>query len=545
MEKQDAERIITDYVKPVYGFALKRCKTMEDAEDLSQEIILKAFRALLLKEDIENAGKFIWTIAHNALSNYYRDAGKFSIGAPIEELAEDIPDGRMDILGDLVKQEEVEKLQSEIAYLSKLQRRIVIAYYYENKKQEEIARELALPMGTVKWHLFEAKKDLKRGMEIMRTASELKFNPIKFAMCGTNGMEGTKGSNWNFFRSSLSQNIAYVVWKEAKTINEIAEALGVSPVYVESEAEYLEEYGFLTKRGEKYLCNILIEEGTREIQQLRDIMYEEAAKLFVNELYEELMKEEVWKHPGMEGGNQEKDKNFFLWSLIPYITACSGGVEKEEKISFEEVATLRPDGGHNICEAVIENEAATQTKYYESMAKHFTGICWNQKENLTLWQIDTEWSEKRISSGYQQESWQVLDYLKRMVDGGELSRSEYAYLAEKGLIKVINTPDGLFKTEKQCVWLKAGIKNELIAIGERIKEKYKNQLLELQKPYMEAIRRETPKHLLTMREYGFQFIFSYDGLFVLHCLKNLVENGKLLPPKESQRKALTTIIIEE
>lgn len=161
---------------------------------MSQEIILKAFRVLLLKKDIEDVGKFIWTIAHNALSNYYREAGKFSIGVPIGELTEDIPDGKTDILGDLVNQEEVEKLQSEIAYLSKLQRRIAIAYYYENKKQEEIAKELALPVGTVKWHLFELKKDLKRGMEIMRTASELKFNPIKFAMCGTNGSEGTKGS---------------------------------------------------------------------------------------------------------------------------------------------------------------------------------------------------------------------------------------------------------------------------------------------------------------------------------------------------------------
>ena len=39
--------------------------------------------------------------------------------------------------------------------------------------------------------------------------------------------------------------------------------------------------------------------------------------------------------------------------------------------------------------------------------------------------------------------------------------------------------------------------------------------------------------------------FSYDGLFVLHCLKTLVENGKLLLPKENQRKSLTTIVIEE
>lgn len=555
MKKQDAEHIITGYMKPVYGFALKRCKNMQDAEDLSQEIILKAFRALLVKEDIGDVGTFIWTIAHNTLSNYYRDAGKFCTGGPVEELAEVLSDEKQDLLTGLVEQEEAEKLQSEIAYLSKLQRRIVIAFYYENKKQEEIAKELSIPVGTVKWHLFEAKKDLKRGMETMRTASELKFNPIRFSMCGTNGSEGTKGSNSNFFRSPLTQNIAYAVWKEAKTVNEIAEALGVSPVYVESEAEYLEEYGFLTMHGEKYLCNILIEEGTTEINQLRDTMYEEAAKLFANELYEELVKAEIWNHPDVQGGfteelsfekTQEKDKNFFLWALIPYITACSNKAPQEASVSFEDAATLRPDGGHNICYATIDNEAAKQSKYYDSMKDHFYGACWNQVGKLTLWQVDSEWSEKRIDNWYHQEVQRALISLNHMVDGEELSKDEYAYLAEKGLIKTLGSPDGLFKAGWQCVWLEgAEIKSELLALGDRLRKKYQTVFQELQKPYVDAVRRATPKHLHTMLNYGLQYTFYWDGWFILHCMKTLVESGKLLLPKEHQRKALTTIIIKE
>ena len=49
MRRQDAENIITEYLKPIFGFALKRCKSTQDAEDLSQEIVLRAFRALLAK----------------------------------------------------------------------------------------------------------------------------------------------------------------------------------------------------------------------------------------------------------------------------------------------------------------------------------------------------------------------------------------------------------------------------------------------------------------------------------------------------------------
>ena len=52
MNKQEAEKVIAEYVKPIFGFALKRCSSQEDAEDLSQEIVLKAFKSLLVKNDI-------------------------------------------------------------------------------------------------------------------------------------------------------------------------------------------------------------------------------------------------------------------------------------------------------------------------------------------------------------------------------------------------------------------------------------------------------------------------------------------------------------
>ena len=236
MKRDLAEKITTEYLKPVYGFALRRCANLQDAEDLTQEIILRAFRALLAKNDVESPDKFIWTVAHNTLANYYRDKANTVIGVPIDEFAEILPSDD-DTSSGIIEKETTDRLHREIAYLSKMQRRIVIAYYYENKKQEAIAAELGIPLGTVKWHLFEAKKELKRGMDTMRNASELKFNPVKFGLCGFNGSAGTKGAASNYLRSPLSQNIEYVVWKEAKTIGEIADALGVSPVYVESEAE--------------------------------------------------------------------------------------------------------------------------------------------------------------------------------------------------------------------------------------------------------------------------------------------------------------------
>ena len=160
MNRQDVKKIITEYLKPIFGFALKRCKSIHDAEDLSQEIAIRAFRALLVKDDVVDMGKFIWTVAHNTLSNYYRDAAKSMFGVSIDEVAELIADPYSELDTD-DNRDAIRRLQTEIAYLSKLQRRIVIAYYFENRKQADIAWELGIPLGTVKWHLFEAKKELK------------------------------------------------------------------------------------------------------------------------------------------------------------------------------------------------------------------------------------------------------------------------------------------------------------------------------------------------------------------------------------------------
>lgn len=92
VNRQDVKKIITEYLKPIFGFALKRCKSIHDAEDLSQEIAIRAFRALLVKDDVVDMGKFIWTVAHNTLSNYYRDAAKSMFGVSIDEVAELIAD---------------------------------------------------------------------------------------------------------------------------------------------------------------------------------------------------------------------------------------------------------------------------------------------------------------------------------------------------------------------------------------------------------------------------------------------------------------------
>ena len=554
--KKNAEQIITEYLKPIYGFALKKCKNLQDAEDLSQEIACKAFRALTYKDDIEDVGKFIWTIAHNALSNYYRASAKTIVGVSIEEVAELVADPSSSFDED-DNAETIKTLQSEIAYLSKLQRQIVIAYYFENRKQEEIASLFHIPLGTVKWHLFEAKKELKRGMNTMRNASELKFNPIKFTGFSVNGSNGELSPD-DYFRTPLSQNICYCVRDTFMSINEIAEALGVSPVYVEGEVDFLEKYGFLKMQKDKYIANFLITDASTDFLSLSDQMYKEAAKLFANDLYDELCASGILDDPAiicaqtddtsLKNAGVSRDHNYLLWTLIPFVAAWSGKHLIEKKISFNEVATIRPDGAQNIFKADVTPENLEMPAEYVPM-KNWCGPMWIGHAGKVLWQIDCPYSYR----GEGQHGFLDFDHVSRMLslfqhemDGESLSKDDYAWLAQRGYIKTNGDYDGMFKSAWQIVILKdEEIKNRLVSMGDKLKEKYKEQFDALKVPYAKALMDMTPKHLQKVTEYELQYTFHSDGWFLLHCINTLVQNGKLKEPTEGQRKSLMTLVFGE
>lgn len=553
MDRQQAERITTEYIKDIYAFTLRRCNSIQDAEDLSQDITIKIFNSLIEKEDINDVNKYIWTIAHNSLKNYYRKKDNSFIGISFEQIDNYVIDSK-DMSTDIIKRESIERLQKGIAYLSKTQRKIIIAYYFESKSQKDIADELGLPIGIVKWHLFEAKKELKKGFNIMRKTETLKFNPIAFSVCGTNGIIGENGLNSDVLRSSLIQNILYCVYREAKTINEIADELRVSPVFIESEIEFLEKYSYVTEKQSKYLCNILIDEPNEEIIKLKNEMYEKVAQIFANELFDELIKFDLLNDKDIIGGyidvpnlNEKGSSNLnqILWAIIPYIISFSGMKQMKNSISFEQSATYRADGGHNICYATVLDNSISKAKYYDEIRNSY-GPCLNENYEYQLWQLDTEWSNSRINAAYHYNVKDTIQLIQRFIEGEELSKIDYAELIEKGIIKTTGTLEGLYKGVMSCVLLNSEtIRNKLIEIGDKIKEAHSSEFDALKKPYVEAVLNETPQQLQTMQKYGLQCAFYGDRWFIIHCLKQLVNNGKLSIPTEEQKVSLHTLIIKK
>ena len=365
----------------------------------------------------------------------------------------------------------------------------------------------------MKWHLFEAKKELKRGMEKVRESSQLKFNPIRFDQVGIIGSAGDQPI-FEYLRSLLSQNLCYDVRNEAKSAAEIADDLGVSPVYVEEEAQRLEEFGLLTRQKEKYLVNFLIAEQKRDFLLLQDETYRKAASSFANALYGELLSDGVLEDPALIclqsddpialSASPRADRNFIQWSVIPYVTACSERTRTGDGDSKEEVATIRPDGGRNIVYATVTEERRDPPRRIPWCGPSEFG-----RDGYAVWRYDSEWSDKRITvdDRYFETMMRVLgDYAAELK--GPLSKEEYVWLSELGFVKTNGDYDGHFKSGWQTVILAdSGIRKRLLAVGARVREQFKPET----EAYLRAALDTVPAHLRKVKAYELQNRFGTDG----------------------------------
>ncbi|MBQ8200279.1 MAG: hypothetical protein IJZ74_00775 [Clostridia bacterium] len=142
------------------------------------------------------------------------------------------------------------------------------------------------------------------------------------------------------------QNISYACWKTPRSLTEIAQALSVSPVYVEDMLEQMTQQGFLTEQNGRYLCAIIMTEMTAHLASISDHMYQEAAQLIAPDLFQTLQTSDIWSDPELHCC----DAAFALWALIPW---CIASCHPDGAIPLSTVSTIRPDGAKNLCSATF------------------------------------------------------------------------------------------------------------------------------------------------------------------------------------------------
>ena len=441
MKKEQADKIITEYLQKIYGFAMKKAYSYDEAEDICSEIVLEVYQSLLRSDEIANLEGYIWRISEHTYSKFVSSKKKHE-GMSIDGL--EIPYFEEEYCEDA--EAETKRLRREIAFLTEVRRKIVYMFYFLKRSINSIATELNIPEGTVKWHLNRARKELKEGFSMERKIGKLGLNPFEASVFGHDGSPGTNGGPEFYIGDKINLNIVYSVYHTPRTKEEIAEELGMTLVYIEDRINLLEENGFIIKtKGDKYTTYVRFkpEYFSKEFEENRIKTYLKVAEELVRD-YVPLVRNAIKEMTDVyiPSGNRE----LFEASAIFYAVSNMCSIKFKKDKSKYYVKTT--DGGCYI--PWVEPDTKPSDPDYEPTLKNLPSYwaCgsmtrWSAKyPAVASWSTDSRYSSRK---GYWQNNLvSDYEYLYELICGSisdtSANSEKFARLRKRGYINSDNKP---------------------------------------------------------------------------------------------------------
>jgi RNA polymerase sigma-70 factor (ECF subfamily) len=169
---EDAFRdLVVRFERPVYALILRMVRDPETAEDLAQEVFVKAFRRLSSYDPRRKFASWLFKVAHNATIDHLRRSELDTV--PLAAEQEEGGGGLQAVLADASaespaaaaeRRDMARALERAIAGLRPEYREAVVLRYVEGLAYQEICDVVALPIGTVKTNLHRARKELADAM---------------------------------------------------------------------------------------------------------------------------------------------------------------------------------------------------------------------------------------------------------------------------------------------------------------------------------------------------------------------------------------------
>ncbi len=157
------EAILSHYEKAIFNYIFRLVNHRQDAEDLAQETFIKVYTHLSSIDPEKNFRAWLYKIATNVTYDWFRKKGArpelFIVDDPLasfETIDEESPYLKIERARDLLK---------ALGEIKPIYRTILDLFYHQGFGYEEIAQSLAIPLNTVKTHLFRAKRALKQALE--------------------------------------------------------------------------------------------------------------------------------------------------------------------------------------------------------------------------------------------------------------------------------------------------------------------------------------------------------------------------------------------
>ena len=160
------EKLVTEYEKAVYAIAQRMTGNAEDAADMTQETIIKAYNSLQSFRGDSKFSVWLYRIANNVCLDFLRSRSR----RPAISLSTEDDDGeetQLDIADESQSPEQLlersltrDAVRRGLDALPPDYRQILLLREIQGLSYEEIAAALGIESGTVKSRIFRARKRL-------------------------------------------------------------------------------------------------------------------------------------------------------------------------------------------------------------------------------------------------------------------------------------------------------------------------------------------------------------------------------------------------
>jgi len=346
--KEILERVYVDHINTLVGWALKKCKSKEDAEDLCHEIMAQFYNLIITKEnqgeEIKKIDAFLWKVAYSVMADYYREHERKD--KLTEEIENDLYEEQQTSLetdqednSDIVIL--LEKLRKSISQLEYNHRESMIMFYLEKKSLADISKKLEVTENYVKKLIYESRQKIKENDKNHIYDVENKYRPNSLMM----SFSGEKHISPDFIHISQclsKQNICLACYERACSIEDLTHLLGLPCAYIEFDIKWLEEKGFIKKIANKYTTTFFIFDGTFNTR-LANIFMKHKSKCLDKIVSKLTALQDKVKAINFTGS--DKPINELLWFLIYTFTDLASVRTCYEEFGGQFEPLLRTDGG--------------------------------------------------------------------------------------------------------------------------------------------------------------------------------------------------------
>jgi RNA polymerase sigma-70 factor (ECF subfamily) len=156
-EREAFDQLVVRYQRDIYRLCYRYVNNHEDANDLTQEVFLRAWRAIGRFRGRSAISTWLYRIGVNACLNF-RAARR----PPAQELPETLADPRIGAAQRVEHAQQARRVREAVARLPEKQRATLILKIYHELTHQEVAQVLGSTVGTVKANLFHALGNLRK-----------------------------------------------------------------------------------------------------------------------------------------------------------------------------------------------------------------------------------------------------------------------------------------------------------------------------------------------------------------------------------------------